>query len=151
MGICDRCQHTVGSNYCNECQYYSNFMLPPDVNCQGCVFVNYSNNVYPCSDCGVDLHNFKKKKIKAIDGPISLYEDGKYHDKHYNSDIQPIEFMQANLANKEFIGFLKGNIIKYLARMGYKDAPIKEADKVVRYSQWLAKALKNEKINPRED
>ena len=69
---------------------------------------------------------------------------------HYETALQPIEFMQANMTHEEFVGFLKGNIIKYTARCGKKDDVDKEVAKIVEYAKWLAKAYKGEIINPRE-
>lgn len=69
---------------------------------------------------------------------------------HYETALQPIEFMQANMTHEEFIGFLKGNIIKYTARCGKKDDVDKEVAKIIEYAKWLAKAYKGETINPRE-
>ena len=61
-----------------------------------------------------------------------------HYDEHYaSSAIQPIEFMVANFTSEEFVGFLKGNIIKYTSRMGKKDDPTKETAKIKRYSEWL--------------
>jgi hypothetical protein len=73
-----------------------------------------------------------------------------HYDEHYKSEHQPIEVMQANMTNDEFIGFLKGNILKYTCRLGKKDDPKKEAAKIKRYSEWLYKAVNGETINPRE-
>lgn len=69
---------------------------------------------------------------------------------HYETTVQPIEFMQANMTHEEFIGFLKGNIIKYTARCGKKDDVDKEVAKIIEYAKWLAKAYKGETIDPRE-
>lgn len=61
-----------------------------------------------------------------------------HFDEHYaSSAIQPIEFMVANFTHEEMVGFLKGNIIKYIARCGKKDDPAKETAKIKRYSEWL--------------
>lgn len=73
-----------------------------------------------------------------------------YYDKHYQSAHQPIEAMQANMTKEEFVGYLKGNIMKYICRFGKKDSAIKESAKIKRYSQWLEQAVKGEVINPRE-
>lgn len=41
---------------------------------------------------------------------------------HYKKlGIQPLEVMQAILTHEEYIGFLKGNIIKYSIRQGRKE------------------------------
>jgi hypothetical protein len=55
---------------------------------------------------------------------------------HYKEmDVQPWAVMEAVLTEDEFIGFLKGNIIKYAMRQGRKDSP--DADKCRHYIQKL--------------
>ena len=70
-------------------------------------------------------------------------------NKHYISDHQPIETMQSNMTHDEMIGFLKGNIIKYACRCGKKDEPLKEAEKIKQYAEWLCIVLSGGTINPR--
>lgn len=70
-------------------------------------------------------------------------------NSHYETAVQPIEFMQANMTPEEFVGFLKGNIIKYAGRCGRKDEPLKEAKKIKQYAGWLVEALEGKTINPR--
>lgn len=70
-------------------------------------------------------------------------------NKHYVSDHQPIETMQSNMTHAEMIGFLKGNIIKYACRCGKKDEPLKEAEKIKQYAEWLCIVLSGGTINPR--
>ena len=70
-------------------------------------------------------------------------------NKHYVSDHQPIETMQSNMTHEEMIGFLKGNIIKYACRCGKKDEPLKEAEKIKQYAEWLCIVLSGGTINPR--
>jgi hypothetical protein len=42
---------------------------------------------------------------------------------HYKDmDLQPWDIMEAMLTPEEFVGFLKGNIIKYALRQGKKDS-----------------------------
>jgi hypothetical protein len=56
---------------------------------------------------------------------------------HYKDmTIQPWAVMEAVLTHEEFIGFLKGNIIKYSLRQGKKDSP--DADKARHYMQKLS-------------
>lgn len=88
--------------------------------------------------------------LKWVIKPMESKEN-EWFDSHYSAqDVQPIEYMQMTMSKNEFIGFLRGNIIKYISRIGKKDEPLKEAEKVLRYSQWLVKALQGETINPRE-
>lgn len=76
----------------------------------------------------------------------------KYHDTHYNKlGVQPIEVMQAIMTHEEFVGFLKGNMLKYSMRCGLKDAESKERAKFERYKVWHEKAVKGEYIDPRVD
>lgn len=70
-------------------------------------------------------------------------------NKHYVSEHQPIETMQSNMTHEELIGFLKGNIIKYACRCGKKDEPLKEAEKIKQYAEWLCIVLSGGTINPR--
>lgn len=77
-------------------------------------------------------------------------ETSKNYDEHYQTEHQPIEVMQANMTQDEFMGYLKGNITKYVLRMGRKDDVKKEAAKIRRYAQWLEQAVNGEIINPRK-
>lgn len=86
-------------------------------------------------------YNYMKQNIGETSG---------WYDEHYQGDIQPIEYMQAQFSKQEFIGGLLFNIIKYSSRLGKKDDPLKEARKILRYSQWLVDVLEGKKINPRE-
>lgn len=72
----------------------------------------------------------------------------KANEHHYDGEVQPIELMQAQMTKEAFIGFLRGNIIKYAARLGKKDAPEKEAKKIQTYANWLVKVLNNQEIHP---
>lgn len=38
---------------------------------------------------------------------------------HYQKDIQPWDYMKAVMSEYEFLGYLRGNVIKYISR--YKD------------------------------
>ena len=70
---------------------------------------------------------------------------------HYNATgaQQPIEVMQAFLPRDQFIGFLRGNVIKYTLRAGRKDDPAKEYEKAAQYAAWLVQAIRGETIDPR--
>ena len=71
-----------------------------------------------------------------------------HYDEHYQGDVQPIELMQSVMSTEAFMGFLRGNIIKYTCRLG-KDEGAKETTKILRYAEWLDKVAKGEKVNPR--
>ena len=55
---------------------------------------------------------------------------------HYSkSKIQPIDIMRLNFTDEEYLGFLKGNILKYLLRDKGQDAS--DAFKIRVYAKWL--------------
>jgi hypothetical protein len=57
---------------------------------------------------------------------------------HYKDmAIEPWDVMQAVLTHAEFVGFLKGNIIKYSLRAGRKQGASDDADKARHYLQKL--------------
>lgn len=89
------------------------------------------------------IMNDKNKVVEPM-GALVVFKN-----KHYVSDHQPIETMQSNMTHDEMIGFLKGNIIKYACRCGKKDEPLKEAEKIKQYAEWLCIVLSGGTINPR--
>lgn len=61
---------------------------------------------------------------------------------HYKAmPVQPWTVMEAVLTTEEFIGFLKGNIIKYAMRQGLKDSD--DAGKMYHYQQKLAEIMRD--------
>lgn len=58
---------------------------------------------------------------------------------HYMGAVQPIELMLKSLSREEFIGFLKGNMIKYAFRAGRKagESAEKDRNKFLTYAEWL--------------
>lgn len=89
--------------------------------------------------------------MTLAEGTLSPVNDKvpEYYDEHYQGDVQPIELMQSTMSTEAFIGFLRGNIIKYACRLGKKDDVAKETTKILRYAEWLDKVAKGEKVNPR--
>ena len=70
---------------------------------------------------------------------------------HYSQTvIQPIEVMQELMPPEQFIGFCRGNVIKYSLRAGRKDDVTKEVDKIVQYATWWRQALDGKMIDPME-
>lgn len=91
----------------------------------------------------------KENKESVVDFYIRGGSELEQKNKHYVSEHQPIESMQANMTTEELVGFLKGNIIKYACRCGRKDEPLKEAEKIKQYADWLCVVLSGGTIDPR--
>lgn len=89
--------------------------------------------------------------MTLAEGNLSPVNDKvpEHYDEHYQGDVQPIELMQSTMSTEAFMGFLRGNIIKYACRLGKKDDVAKETTKILRYAEWLDKVAKGEKVNPR--
>ena len=63
-------------------------------------------------------------------------DDRQIGGTHYKDmPVQPWTIMEAVLTREEFIGFLKGNAIKYGMRQGRKDSP--DGDKAMHYLEKL--------------
>ena len=65
------------------------------------------------------------------------------NSKQYTSlDIEPWDIMTADFTREEFIGFLKGNIIKYCLRK--KGSDLQDFEKIEHYAKKLQEVLKGE-------
>lgn len=65
------------------------------------------------------------------------------NNKQYTTlDIEPWDIMKADFTREEFIGFLKGNIIKYCLRK--KGSDLQDFEKIEHYARKLQEILKNE-------
>ena len=101
-------------------------------------------SVYEVCICGLE----DEGSIYVESVKLEPYEDVDcYHDSHYKTSVlEPILVMQKMFTHEEFVGFLKGNILKYRLRLGYKDDIQKEMDKIQRYEQWLEEAEQGKEI-----
>jgi len=70
----------------------------------------------------------------SIDSKNTYYDAG---------GIETIDIIKAELTPERYEGYLPGSIVKYRSRMMHKDckSPLKEADKIATYTEWLAEAL----------
>ncbi len=63
---------------------------------------------------------------------------------HYRTKaVQPWDAMEAWLTEEQFVGFLRGNAIKYLARAGSKGDPVIDYQKARHYLDKLIGVLEN--------
>lgn len=79
----------------------------------------------------LDMHLLNDKK------EIKLHMENQTH--YSQLGIEPIEIMKLNLSEEQYIGFLKGNIIKYSHRKKGQD--LEDAQKIQVYAKWLEEAL----------
>ena len=81
-------------------------------------------------------------KIKDNKDKISECFESIDHPSYYNQgDMDPITaFQKGLLTQEEYIGFLKGNIIKYAIRCDNKNG-IEDLDKCINYINYLKELL----------
>ena len=88
-----------------------------------------------------DWNKLRKEMNNDDEGEI-LYSSVPYHEverpAHYNrKGIEALSAIEASMSQAEFIGYLKGNIMKYLWRYGYKNSPKKDLGKARFYLDYL--------------
>ena len=68
-------------------------------------------------------------------------------DYYAGNGLSPIGAFQQGLISKdEYIGFLKGNIIKYTVRAGHKEDTIKDLEKAKHYIDFYLELLENNEL-----
>jgi len=71
-----------------------------------------------------------------------MKEDLVNNPKHYNQgDVECIDAIRAMLSSEEFIGYLRGNSLKYRWRFRYKNG-VQDLDKAEWYENRLKEELK---------
>ena len=85
------------------------------------------------------------KTIATVTSGASVAEpkaDLVNHPPHYKAGgIETIDFIEAKLTREEFIGYLKGNALKYASRVGKKDNADIDAGKMAWYAMKLRDML----------
>ena len=67
-------------------------------------------------------------------------------DYYAGNGLSPIgAFQQGLISQEEYIGFLKGNIIKYTVRAGHKEDAIKDLEKAKHYIDFYLELLTTKK------
>ena len=56
--------------------------------------------------------------------------------KHYKGEIECIAAIKASMSKSQFVGYLKGNVIKYLWRYDRKNG-LEDLEKANVYLSWL--------------
>ena len=96
----------------------------------------------------------KHKTIKDIireqerDIELEKERDMVNNPTHYNTgEIECIDAINSMLTSEEFIGYLRGNSLKYRWRMRYKSNPVQDIEK----AEWYEKKLKQFWLENQDD
>lgn len=88
-----------------------------------------------------------RKKHTGTDNATTNINEAVDHPEHYASagnGIECIDAIEAALGREQFIGFLRGQVIKYQWRMGKKDNAAQDNDKSIWYASKLAEIMKGQ-------
>lgn len=91
------------------------------------------------------LENNKKFNhvVDHISNVASQIKDNVNNPTHYNTgSVECIDAIEAMLTTDEYIGYLRGNSMKYRWRMRYKGKPIEDLQKAEWYENRLLNFLK---------
>ena len=76
----------------------------------------------------------------------SIQEDVLNQPPHYNTGkIECIDAIEQSMDEKEYAGYLKGNVLKYLWRYNYKGKPTEDLKKAAWYLDRLIETTKEER------
>ena len=83
-----------------------------------------------------------KDILEAITKPAAA-PDAVNSPEHYNKlDVEAINLIEMSMTKEEFLGYLKGNVLKYIIRYKHKGKAGEDLDK----GKWYLDRLRN-KIN----
>lgn len=83
----------------------------------------------------------KPKPDPAAD--VNNENDMVNNPEHYTfGGIETVDYLKAKLTKEEFVGWCRGNALKYLSRAGHKDEELQEYQKAAKYIEWIIDALK---------
>jgi hypothetical protein len=71
---------------------------------------------------------------------LEMAADMVNHPDHYKAGgIEAIDYIQAKLSPEEFAGYCRGNMLKYISRVGLKDDAAQDMRKALWYGErWLS-------------
>jgi hypothetical protein len=111
--------------------------------CKPAKKISGSDDWWKCAECGSmwpDQTNAELCCAKAVTSAASnQYQIG--GDHYQGKAVQPWDAMEAWMSRDQFIGFLRGNAIKYLARAGSKGDAVIDYRKAQHYLTKLIETL----------
>jgi hypothetical protein len=60
--------------------------------------------------------------------------------------LEAIDIIRSRLTDEEYIGYLKGNILKYDLRASFKGKLIEDLDKSTVYKEWLVDVVSDKEV-----
>ena len=132
--ISEYCSHHA----CLSCPYVSNICDRYDIDIDAVPehIINEWYNLLFCNNTVNQNNNNDKPSSKPFSQPNN---DAVNHPSHYcDGGIETIDYIRAKMSREEFIGYCKGNALKYISRAGKKAKNSIEKDirKAITYLEW---------------
>ena len=104
--------------------------------------------IYVCDSCEARYSEPPKDTCRYAPPNPTLKEADSYQiggDHYKELAVQPWKAMQSWMSEAEFEGFLRGNVIKYLARAGKKGDELQDLKKALHYLEKLVSVKERQK------
>lgn len=75
----------------------------------------------------------------SVDDPVSS-------PRHYSGPIECIDAIESSMTREQFIGYLRGNVAKYVWRFDRKGKPVQDLEKAKWYIDKLIETLNKDGI-----
>ena len=86
------------------------------------------------------MYNGNKYLLESTDNSVTETDDPVNQPSHYKQgNRETIEVIKDYMTDDEFVGYLKGNVIKYVGRFKFKGNPLQDLKKASWYLNKLIK------------
>lgn len=104
-------------------------------------------NKQNCDTCGNKKPCDRCRNFEGYPHWVAIKTGSTEEATHYMlGNIQSIEIIQQSLTPEEFIGYCKGNVLKY--RLRKKGTDREDAGKSAQFAEWLCQAMDGKIIIP---
>jgi len=101
-------------------------------------------NLYSAFDGDGGVWYFYEGDCESVDTFMESQRDAVNHPTHYGQGfIECIDYIEDFLTREEYIGYLRGNIAKYMHRFRYKNG-VEDVEKARWYTERLIETLRKE-------
>lgn len=94
---------------------------------------------------GVSCKQYHPSVLSTI--APAMHVESENPDHYRNKSVEPIDAMRSWAGDVGFAAYCRLSAIKYLARLGDKDAPVSEAKKAQVYLRWLVETLEGKELS----
>lgn len=90
----------------------------------------------------MDPVQFERDVMEAHGVDVAPPHDPVHSPSHYTAGgIEPNDYLRAKLPHEQYVGYLWGQIVKYVSRLGLKGEAVEDARKLAYYAERLVREL----------